>query len=224
MNDLAILGYIFKDPRLLEAALTHPSVVPKVNGDYERLEFLGDRVLGVIIAHYLYNQFPKEKEGVLAKKMAALVSRPALVKVANIINLGNHLNLSPGEVKTGGRLKDSNLADALEAVIGALYLDGGLKVTEDFVLKQWAFLFKTIHHYALADTKSTLQELAQNKGFGLPDYRLLRKEGEEHDPLFTVGVRLSPDVDFVEGQGHSKRLAEKDAAYKLLELMESKKP
>ncbi len=215
-----VLGYTFKDPKLLDMALTHPSVMPKINGDYERLEFLGDRVFGVIMADYLYRHFPEDKEGVLAKKISAVISRQALASVATSIGFGQYIKLSPGELKTGGNLKDSNLADALEAVIGAIYLDGGLKEAETFVLKKWEFLLKTISDYALADAKSTLQELAQVGGWGLPHYQLLSKEGEEHHPVFTMGVRLSPNDPFVEGQGHSKQLAQKDAAVKLLEILQ----
>jgi ribonuclease-3 len=219
-----VLGYTFKDPKLLDMALTHPSVMPKINGDYERLEFLGDRVFGVIIADYLYRHFPEEKEGVLAKKISALISRHALAKVAVSIGFGRYIKLSPGELKTGGNLKLSSLADSLEAVIGAIYLDGGLQNAEAFVLAKWDFLLKTISNYALADAKSTLQELAQVRGWGLPEYQLLSKEGEEHHPIFTMGVRLSSKDPFVEGQGHSKQLAQKDAAVKLLEILQKDQP
>jgi len=218
-----VLGYTFKDPKLLDMALTHPSVMPKVNGDYERLEFLGDRVLGIIMADYLYRHFPDENEGVLAKKISAVISRHALANAAVAMGFGNYIKLSPGERKTGGHLKASNIANALEAVIGAIYLDGGLQSAESFVLEKWDLLLQAISDYAMADAKSTLQELAQNRGFGVPEYQLLKREGAEHRPVFSIGVRLSPNDPFVEGQGQSKRLAEKNAAAKLLEILKEDK-
>ena len=207
--------YTFKDQKLLKAALTHPSITRRASEDYERLEFLGDRVLGLVIAEYLYKKFPKDKEGVLAKKMSSLISKPPLMKVARKIGLANHLHMSDGERKTGGLEKESNLADAMEALIGALYLDAGLELAENFILTQWDPLMSTAGNYAMIDAKSTLQEIAQAKGF-LPEYRLIKKEGEQHDPVFTVGVRLSSKDTLIEGVGRSKRLAEKEAARKLL--------
>ena len=134
--------------------------------------------------------------------------------------MGDYLDVSPGEEKTGGLLKDTNLADSLEAILGALYLDGGFVTVESFILEQWDFLLKNLSDYALVDVKSTLQEMGQMRYAVLPEYCLLRKEGEDHDPLFTVGVRLLPKDPFIEGQGRSKRLAEKAAAHKLLEIIQ----
>lgn len=216
--------YSFEDGRLLKQALTHPSLNREGLDDYERLEFLGDRVLGLVITEYLYQTFPEDQEGMLAKKMATLVSKIALVKVAKAIDIGKHIDMSPGERKTGGGKKDSNLANALEAVIGALYLDAGLEQAEKFILSRWKDLLENLDPHDLGDAKSTLQEYVQTLGKGLPEYKLLKKEGEQHAPIFTSGVRLSKKDDFVEGRGGSKRHAEKDAARKLLAQLREEAP
>ena len=173
-------------------------------------------MLGVLISTYLYQTFPHEKEGILAKQLAHLVSKPSLAQVARAIGLGDHLNLDIGEERCGGRDKDSNLADACEALIGALYLDGGLEVAQKFVFSRWESLFVDMDLDVIEDAKCLLQEFLQQQGKLLPQYALLKKEGPQHEPLFTVGVRVDADQDFVTAQGKSKRLAEKDAAQKLL--------
>lgn len=215
------IEYVFESPHLLKAALTHPSVTRVINEDYERLEFLGDRVLGLVIAKYLYTHFPNDREGILSKKMAALVSRKSLASVAKDIQLGNHLRMTPGEKKTGGAYKESNLANSMEALLGALYLDGGFAIAESVILNRWASLLLSLAEYKGQDPKSTLQELAQKQGLGV-EYHLLKKEGSQHDPLFTVGVKLSSEQALVEAQGRSKRQAEREAASKLLQQLVEK--
>ena len=222
--DKELLGfdYTFKNSTLLKSALTHPSVGKKVNEDYERLEFLGDRVLGLVTADYLYRHFPYEQEGILSKKMASLVSRFSLAKVARKIDLGSHLHMAAGEKKTGGAYRESNLSNALEALIGALYLDGGMAIAEAFILGRWAFLLTNIQDYYFADPKSALQESVQKKGGPLPEYVLLKTEGEQHNPLFTIGVRCNQKEAFTEAQGKSRQIAEKEAATILLHKLMGK--
>lgn len=215
-KELLGFEYKFKDQILLRAALTHPSVSRKVNEDYERLEFLGDRVLGLVTADYLYRYFSHEREGVLSKKMASLVSRTSLARVARKIDLGKRIHMTAGEKKTGGVYRDSNLANALEALIGVLYLDGGFAVAEAFILSRWTFLLENVHEYYFSDPKSALQEHVQKNGGPLPEYVLLKTEGEQHNPYFTIGVRCGPDDPFTEGHGRSRQLAEKEAATMLL--------
>jgi ribonuclease-3 len=218
-KELFGFDYTFKDALLLRSALTHPSVTRKVNEDYERLEFLGDRVLGLVTADYLYRFFSHEREGVLSKKMSSIVSRSSLARVARKINLGQHIHMTAGEKKTGGAHRDSNLSNALEALIGALYLDAGFAVAEAFILNRWSFLLENVHDYHFADPKSALQEYVQKKGGPLPEYALLKTEGEQHNPFFTVGVRCHEDEPFTEGSGKSRQFAEKNAATLLLQKL-----
>lgn len=221
-RELFGFDYTFKDVNLLKSSLTHPSVGRRVNEDYERLEFLGDRVLGLVTADYLYRHFPYEQEGILSKKMASLVSRSSLAKVARKIDLGKHLHMAAGEKKTGGAYRDSNLANSLEALIGALYLDGGILMAEAFILHQWAFLLTNTQDYYLTDPKSALQEYVQKSGGPLPEYVLLKTEGEQHNPFFTVGVRCREKDPLTEGKGRSRQVAEKEAAAALLQKLMGK--
>jgi len=210
------MGYTFSDPALLETALTHSSTQNDRNNN-ERLEFLGDRVLGLAVAGLLFAAFPAEEEGGLAKRHTGLVQQEALVKVAQALDLAGHLKLSASEMKSGGQKKEKILADAVEALIGAIYLDGGFGAAEDFVTKFWGTM---LHAQALPpeDAKSRLQEWAQAQSLPLPEYRLVGRSGSDHAPLFEIEV-------FVEGIGKavavaaSKRAAEKAAALKMLEKM-----
>lgn len=207
------LRYGFADPALLEQALTHSSM-SGAGGDRgysnERLEFLGDRVLGLIVAHLLFEQFPDETEGDLARRHAALVRRDALARVADEVGLGNHLHMSRGENEAGGRRNPGLLADACEAVIGAIYLDGGLGAAKAFIHDHWQMLVDE-DTKPPKDAKTELQEWAQGRGLALPEYRETAREGPAHAPMFSVEVKVS-GVAPVTGVGPSKRTAEQAAA------------
>lgn len=213
------LGHRFVDPNLLTQALTHPSVVhgraPRKATPYERLEFLGDRVLGLVVADMLFNRFPTEPEGALARRHAALVRREALARVAQTIGLPAHLVLSRGEEDAGGRANPGLLADACEALIGALFADAGFEKAQIFVRTMWTPLMDE----AAAppkDAKTALQEWAQGRGKKLPVYTTVGMEGPPHDPTFMVSVEVE-GVETVTAQGASKRAAEQVAATQMLE-------
>ena len=207
------IGYVFSDIALCETALTHSST-QNDSSDNERLEFLGDRVLGLAAADLLFAAFPDEDEGSLAKRHTGLVQQEALVHVAQEINLAEHLKLSAGEMKSGGHKKEKILADAVEALIGAIYLDGGFEAAQDFVRKFWGAM---LHGQALPpeDAKSQLQEWAQGRGLPLPEYKLLGKSGTDHAPLFEIEVFVE-GIDKTKAVAASKRAAEKEAALKML--------
>lgn len=219
-HDLAQrLGHRFADPALLTQALTHPSVVhgraPRKATPYERLEFLGDRVLGLVVADMLFRRFPTEPEGALARRHAALVRREALARVAHTIGLPGQLILSRGEEDAGGRNNPGLLADACEALIGALYADAGFEKAQAFVQSMWTPLMDE----AAAppkDAKTALQEWAQGRGKKLPVYTTVGMEGPPHDPTFMVSVEVE-GVETVTAQGASKRVAEQAAATQMLE-------
>lgn len=211
----ARLGHGFARPALLTEALTHLSATERRSAAYERLEFLGDRVLGLIIAETLLERFPKEREGDIAKRHVALVRREALAQVARTIRLGEHLKLSRSEADAGGRDNDALLADAMEAVIAALYLDGGLEAARRFVLRAWEAQL-AVSGRPPQDAKTGLQEWAQGRGLPLPAYREVGREGPAHQPVFTVEVTVSGQ-DPAEGTGPSKRVAEQEAAQALLD-------
>jgi ribonuclease III len=214
------LGHKFARPDLLEQALTHPSLSgsspsrKKGAGDYERLEFLGDRVLGLIIAEWLYEKFPMAHEGELAKRHAALVNREALRLVADEIGLGPYLRLAGGEKPGSARKNLATLPDAMEAVLGALYCDGGLKAASDFIHRFWQ---KDIAiENAPADPKTALQEWAQGQGLPLPQYKVVEHSGPAHAPKFVIEASVKGHAA-VAAEGNSKRAAEKIAAARLLE-------
>jgi ribonuclease-3 len=206
------LGYEFKRPELLEQALTHPSAAAK--STYERLEFLGDRVLGLIIADMVFHAYPEEAEGSLARRFAALVRKEALVRVADAIGLGPNLRVSRAEAEQGGRGSRNLLADACEAVIGALFIDGGFEAACRFVEQRWQPLLAE-QLEPPQDAKTALQEWAQAQGLPLPSYRLIASEGPAHDPVFDIEVSL-PGRAATQGRGRSRRAAESDAAAALL--------
>lgn len=229
LDALAVaLGHRFSDPSLLADAVTHPSLMgleragrqnqPGAPGaGYERLEFLGDRVVGLLIAEWLLERFPREKEGALAKRHAALVRRETLEQVALSIGLGAYLRLSPSEAAGGGRTNATILADACEAVIGALYLDGGMAAAYRFVRDRWA---DRIDRSASppSDPKTILQEWAQGKGKPLPTYAMVECRGPAHAPEFHLTVTVE-GVGTADGAGPNKRIAEKNAARALLRLV-----
>lgn len=214
------IGYTFTDPALLQTALTHSSLRSTAI-DNERLEFLGDRVLGLIVAHLLFSRFASENEGSLAKRHTALVQQKALVKVAQAIELSAHLKLSAGEAKSGGTVKEKILSDAVEALIGAIFQDGGYKAAEKFVHTHWDSLLAT-QTAPPEDAKSALQEWAQSRGLPLPQYKQLAKSGTDHAPQFEIEVSLD-GFGRARATAASKRAAEKSAAEKLLEKVRTKK-
>lgn len=213
----ASLGYRFKDPSLLSLALTHASARgadPATTVCNERLEFLGDRVLGLIIAELLYRRFPGESEGALAQRHAVLVSRPTLSQVAMRLQLSSSIVASRSERDAGGTSNPGILADTLEAVLGALYLDGGLEAASGFVTATWSELMSGVRAPP-KDPKTELQEWAQARGIGLPTYREVGRRGPAHAPEFSIEVSL-PGIGGVLASGSSKRSAEQAAAERLL--------
>lgn len=213
-----ILGHRFQDPALLREALTHQSALPGgARGSYQRLEFLGDRVLGLVIAELLLKRFPAESEGALARRLAALVRQETLAEVAAGLGLDRFVILSRAEAEAGGARNPALLSDSCEAVIGALYLDGGLAVAEAFVLAHWTALLEA-ERAPPRDAKTTLQEWAQGRGLPLPDYREVGRSGPDHDPVFTVEASVAGQAP-ARGEGRSKRLAEQAAAAALLEVL-----
>ena len=214
------LGHRFAHRDLLIEALTHKSAAGCGNANrfgYERLEFLGDRVLGLIIADILLKRFPDEDEGSLAPRFAALVRREALAEVALKIDLARHLVLAPGEEKSGGRSNSGLLADACEAIIAALYLDAGLETASRFIVRYWGPLMAATDKPP-RDAKTRLQEWAQERKLRLPVYQTLAREGPPHSPIFTVRVSVEGHPP-AEATGRSKRAAEQDAAGEMLQAV-----
>jgi ribonuclease-3 len=209
------LGYRFKRLDLLELALTHRSHANEqgVPENYERLEFLGDSVLGLVTAEWLYREHPELPEGELSKMKAQLVSRDTLARHAREMDLGASLRIGVGEDRSGGREKSSLLADSMEAVFGALYLDGGLEVARKAILPMLANAFADCPGIALAvaDAKTQLQEVAQALGWDLPEYRLAGSSGPDHSKTFLVDCWLAGECAG-RGEGPSKKLAEQRAA------------
>jgi ribonuclease-3 len=210
----AQLGHRFADPSLLEQALTHKS---RAAGGYERLEFLGDRVLGLIVAEMLMTAFPHEAEGLLTRRFHGLVRLETLAAVALDLGLGDLIRL-PAIEERQARANPSLLADVCEAVVGALHLDGGIDAARGFVQKYWRPRMLEAGEPP-KDPKTALQEWAQRRALPLPDYRLVRTEGPPHQPLFTVAVMVSGQAE-CEASGPSKRLAEAAAAAIMLERLQ----
>ena len=221
----AVLGHRFRQPQLLRDALTHSSSLQGRGGktsrasSYERLEFLGDRVVGLIVADMLLKSFPRENEGQLARRHAALVRREALARVATAIGLGEHLTVSRGEEESGGRANPTLLADACEAVIGALFADGGLDPAYAFVQRHWAELMAESASPP-QDAKTALQEWAQGRGKALPVYRTVGMDGPSHDPMFLVEVAIEGHLPMT-GKASSKREAQQAAARAMLEVVKT---
>jgi len=212
------INYNFKDISLLERALTHSSFANEQKlpgGSNERLEFLGDSVLGFIAAEYLYEQYPDKSEGELTKMRAAAVCEPALFGYAQTFGLGETLLLGRGEASTGGAQRPSMVADAFEALLAAMYLDGGIEPCRAFVTK---FLRDDAVRPAVLDSKSELQQIIQQNPDEAVNYVLVDETGPDHEKTFVVEVRLHSNVLGV-GRGRSKKLAEQAAAAEALKLM-----
>ena len=217
------LGVSFNDPSLLEQALIHSSYINENPGfaptSNEKLEFLGDAILGLIVAEKLYQDFPHSTEGELTKLRAALVRRDTLARMARAIKLGDYLYLGKGEEASGGQRKSANLAGALEAVIAAISLDQGLAIAKDFIQRLFEKeLQGIVSHRAVVDYKSQLQELIQAKQHQTPIYQLIEATGPDHDRRFIVEVRVD-DAMLGKGAGKSKKIAETEAAHAALEQL-----
>jgi ribonuclease-3 len=214
------LGYRFKRLDLLSLALTHRSWANEqgIPEHYERLEFLGDAVLGLVSAEWLYASHPELPEGELSKHKAQLVSRDALAKHAQELELGAALRIGVGEDRSGGRTKPSLLADSMEAVFGAVYLDGGLDTARRTILAMLGSAFEERSRQAVTDAKTQLQEVAQALGWDLPDYRITDSLGPDHSKTFVVECWLAGALAG-RGEGPSKKIAEQRAAAAALEKM-----
>lgn len=218
------IGYTFKDVSLLKKCLEHPSCFSsshKSKGPswYQRAEFLGDRVLGLVIANWLYDEYVKENEGELARRFNGLVRKETLSEIGLRIDIGPFIQMAEADIKQGERENPGILADATEALIAALYLDGGLPVAEKFIKTYWKDLI-SCPVTSEKDAKSTLQEWTQAQGKELPRYVLLKEKGPAHAPEFLVEVTVE-GVGSAEGQSNTKRGAEQVAAEKILEDLSS---
>src|SRR5262245_27030368 len=212
----ATINYRFKDAALRDQALTHISALAGGSriSSYQRLEFLGDHVLGLVISDLLYRKYPKADEGELSRRLADLVRRETCADVARAIDLGAAIRLGPSESSAGGRLRTAILADVCEALIGAVFLDGGYAAAAALVERFWGERMRTPVR-PLRDAKTQLQEWAQARGLPTPAYREVARTGPHHDPEFRVAVEL-PDRPPAEGLGRSKRAAEQAAAAAML--------
>ena len=208
------MGISFKDVQILTQALTHKSFDTKNN--YEKLEFLGDRVLGLVISEKLLEKYPDEKEGIIDKKFANLVNKKTCLLIAKKINLNKFILLGSSNKKLG-RSADKISSDCLEAIVGAIYLDGGLKTVEKFIFNFWEeYLLKS--SITLIDSKTKLQEFSLKKFKELPKYIFFKKTGPQHRPLFKTEVQI-PNSKKIIGIGSSKKNAQQNAAAKLLKIL-----
>lgn len=223
------LDYSFKDPTLLERALTHSSFAyerksaleGEIANDYEKMEFLGDSILGFLISEYLFLNHPSQSEGELSKIRSFLVSANHLASLSRELDLGAFLRLGRGEEKTGGRKKKALLADLFESLIAAIFLDGGLEPTRRFVFSRFSSRLEEIAEEQLDfyDRKSLLQEELHARGFTEPTYRVVEESGPDHSKKFVVQVRIQ-DRLLAEASGKSKKEAQQKAAAKALEGLE----
>ncbi len=215
----ARLGYEFSDASLLIEALTHSSLFSETRRDNQRLEFLGDRVLALTIASELYAQDENATEGQLAPRFNALVRKEACAEVAQELDLGTVLKLGRSEMKSGGRRKQAILGDAMEAVLAAIYLDGGYEAARKLILTHWAGILERFDG-DMRDAKTTLQEWAQARGMNAPKYIDLDRRGPDHEPEFDIEVRLKNGMSAI-ATAKSKRIAQQEAAAKLLAEIEA---
>ncbi len=214
----ARLGYEFQTPKLLSEAVTHASMSTPNRDDNQRLEFLGDRVLGLVMAEALLNLDTKASEGQLAPRFNALVRKEACADVAREIDIGAVLRLGRSEMLSGGRRKQALLGDAMEAVIAAVYVDGGFDAAREMILRLWGNRTTSVKEDA-RDAKTALQEWAQARGLEPPAYDLVKRSGPDHAPIFTIAARLSTGQTASATAG-AKRIAEQDAAKLLLAQLE----
>jgi ribonuclease-3 len=226
------LGYSFRDERRLRLALTHPSVAHEIavaDSDStearpkpvhnQRLEFLGDAVLGFVLSHELYEKFPEADEGALTKSRARLVNASALSEHGRALGLGTHLILSRGEENTGGRERPSALADAFEALLGAIFLDGGFDAARAFTLREFGTKLGELDTVpGIENPKGELQELLQSRSPNAPEYQLVSANGADHARDFECAV-LHDGVELARGRGKSKKIAESDAALAALKIL-----
>ncbi|MFZ1661945.1 MAG: ribonuclease III [Paracoccaceae bacterium] len=215
----ARLGHAFARPELLARALTHASIATPTRPDNQRLEFLGDRVLGLVMAEALLAADRSASEGQLAPRYNALVRKETCAEVARDIDLGAVLKLGRSEMMSGGRRKEALLGDAMEAVIAAVYLDGGFEAAKAMILRLWGSRVEAVESDA-RDAKTSLQEWAQGRGLPPPTYTEVRREGPDHQPLFTVEVKMATG-EAERAQAGAKRQAEQAAAKALLARMEN---
>ena len=215
-----ILHYKFRNLDLLLTAFKHSSYLPITNEKYhksnERLEFLGDAVLDLVVTEFLYTSMPTTSEGELSKIKSVLVSRNVLAEIVAKLELGNHLMVNRGEEKTGGKSRPSNLANLYEAVLGAVYLDGGLKSAESFI--EHTLLYRherLLNHQNFINYKSILLEYIQSLGPGSPNYVLVNESGPDHEKKFVMNVKAGDGAE-AQGKGRTKKLAEQAAAHNLL--------
>jgi len=211
-----ILGYQFKDTDLLQEALTHPSLEGSPN--YQRLEFIGDRVLGLAISVWMYELYPTADEGGLASRHTNLVRREACAKVAEKLDLGKFIHMAKSSEDTGGRTRETIIADACESVIGAIYLEAGYEVAEKFIRVNWKDLANNVK-VAERDAKTILQEKVQAQGMPTPIYTILDRSGSDHEPTFTIAVKVKDEGE-ESAKGQSKREAEQQAAALMLARLE----
>jgi len=220
-----LLKYTFHDRALLVQALTHPSYLHEAGGndggDYQRLEFLGDAVLGLLLAEMLYNRYPDWDEGALSQLRSRLAGQDILADRARMLGIGNYFLLGRGEEHTAGREKDSILADVVESLIAALYQDGGLQAARTFVLRLFEQLAGAPEMLVLGrDSKSELQEFLSSNDYPAPEYRLMEESGPPHDRTFVFQLLVGDNVVGV-GQGKSKKIAQQAAAAKALDKLQS---
>lgn len=214
------IQYSFEDKALLELALTHRSVASPNN---ERLEFLGDAILGAIITEYLYLSFPFADEGELTRTRASLVNKESLAKVAREIGLGGEIKLGEGEMKSGGWRRDSILSNTLEALIGAIFLDGGQAACREQILSWYTEALAAVDpSQSQKDPKTRLQEALQSKNLPLPTYETVSMVGPAHNQLFTVSCKIVLLEEAVVSEGHSRRRAEQSAAEAALLALKEK--
>lgn len=212
------IGYRFKNISYMEQALTHSSKNGSINN--ERIEFLGDRVLNLVMAHTLFEQNPAESEGGLAKKHSSLVQGKMLAAVGRTINIGDFLIMSDAERHAGGAENENIVSDAMEALLGAVFLDGGLDPARIIIIKLWdKYILSPIEEHQ--DSKTELQEWVQARGLPLPDYDVVGRTGPDHAPVFEIQVKVD-GFDSVLAVGSSRRQAEKEAARRMMAQVKSK--
>ncbi len=213
-----VLGYVFTDTDLLREALTHPSL--EGGKQYQRLEFVGDRVLGLVIAEWLFEQYPQADEGGLASRHTNMVRKETLAEVALVMNLSGFIHMAKSTEDNGGRGKPTILADVCEAIIGAVSQDGGYDMARTLVRKFWK---RYINQETIGqrDAKTRLQEWVQGRQMPTPKYVVISRTGPAHEPFFTIEARVK-DIEPAVGKGRSKREAEQDAATQVLSHIEKK--